>query len=80
MTAVSLVQGRGEMAFMPAVTALLLHQIAMGTGKYSSIVNKRLMGNFGNACSYCTTHSFFYKFLAVRYITTSYGNFPPIQN
>ena len=32
LTAVLLVQGRGEMAIMPAVTTVLLHHSAMNTG------------------------------------------------
>jgi len=32
LTVVLLVQGRGEMAVMPAVTTVLVHYSAMGTG------------------------------------------------
>jgi len=35
-----LVQDRVEMAFMPAITAGLLHQITMGTGTYCCVVSK----------------------------------------
>jgi len=36
---VLLVQGRGEMGFMPAVTAILLHQIAMDKETDCSVVS-----------------------------------------
>ena len=39
LTAVLLVQGRGEIAVMPAVTAVLLHHSAMDTGTDFSVVS-----------------------------------------
>ena len=39
LTAVLLVQGRGEMAVMPAVTAVLLHHSAMDNGTDCSVVS-----------------------------------------
>ena len=39
LTAVSLVQGRGEMAVMPAVTAVLLHHSAMDKEADSIVVS-----------------------------------------
>ena len=38
--AVLLVQGRGEIAVMAAVTAVLLHQSAMVTGTDSNVVSR----------------------------------------
>jgi len=38
-TAVLLVQGRGEMAFLPAVTAVLLHHNAVDKGTESCVVS-----------------------------------------
>jgi len=38
LRAVLLLQGRGEMAVMPAVTAVLLHSSAMDKGIESSVV------------------------------------------
>jgi len=38
LIAVLLVQGRGEIAVMPAVTAVLLHHSAMDTGTDCSVV------------------------------------------
>jgi hypothetical protein len=34
-----IVQGRGEMAVLPAVTALLLHHSAMDTGTDTNVVS-----------------------------------------
>jgi len=34
-----LVQGRGEMAVLPAVTAVLLHHIAVDTETYCKVVS-----------------------------------------
>ena len=34
-----LVQGRGEMSVKAAVTEVLLHHIAMGTGNYCNVVS-----------------------------------------
>jgi len=39
LTALLFVQGRGEMAVMPAVTALLLHHSAMDKGTSYSVVS-----------------------------------------
>ena len=50
-----LVQGRGEMAVLPAVTTVLLHHSAMDTGTECSVVSTGLRGNGGSACSYCST-------------------------
>jgi len=41
MTAVLLVQGRGEMAVQPAVTAVLLRQSTMDTWTNSNVVSTR---------------------------------------
>jgi len=50
-----LVQGRGEMAVLPAVTAGLLHHSAMDTWTDCSVVSTGYRGNGGSACSYCST-------------------------
>ena len=55
LTAVLLVQGRGEMAVLPAVTAVLLHHSAMNTWTDGNVVSRGLRGNGGSACSYCST-------------------------
>jgi len=47
MTVMLLVQGRGERAVMPAVTALLLHHSAMDTGTDCNVIRTRLRGNGG---------------------------------
>ena len=39
LTAVLSIQGRGEMAVMPAVTAVLLHHSAMDTGTETNVVS-----------------------------------------
>jgi len=39
LTAVLLVQGRGEIAVMPAVTAVLIHHSAMDKGTDCSVVS-----------------------------------------
>jgi len=49
-----LVQGRGEMAFMPEVTAVLLHHSAMAIWIESNIVNTGERGIGGSYCSYCS--------------------------
>ena len=49
-----LVQGRGEMAFLPAVTAILLHQRAMDSWTDCSVVSTGKRGNGVSACSYCS--------------------------
>jgi hypothetical protein len=55
MTAVLLVQGRGEMAVLPAVTAVLLHHSAMDTWTDCSVVSTRERGKGASTCSsrYC---------------------------
>ena len=55
LTAVLLVQGRGEMAVLPAVTAVLLHHSAMDTWNDCNNVSTEQRGNGGSACSYCST-------------------------
>jgi len=55
MTAVLLVQGRGEMVFMPAVTAVMLHHTAMDKVTECNVVSTGKRGNGGYACSYCST-------------------------
>jgi len=52
---VLLVQSRGEMAVMPAVTSVLLHHSAMDTGTYYSVISTEERGIGGYACSYCST-------------------------
>jgi len=47
-----LVQGRGEMAVLPAVTAVLLHQSAMDTWTDCIVVIRGKRGNGVSACSY----------------------------
>ena len=55
LTALLLVQGRGEMAVLSAVTAVLLHLNAMDTLIDCSVVITVKRGNNGSACSYCNT-------------------------
>ena len=55
LTAMLLVQGRGEMAVLPAVTAVLLHHSAMDTWTDYSAVSTGKGGNGGSACSCCST-------------------------
>jgi len=50
-----LVQGRGEMALMTAVTAVLLHQCAVDTGTGCNDVSTGQRGNGGYDCSYGST-------------------------
>ena len=50
-----LVQGRGEMAVLPAVTEVLLHHSVVDTGTDGRIVTTGQRGNGGSACSYCST-------------------------
>ena len=52
LTVVLLVQVVGEMAFLPAVTAVMLHQIAMDTCTDCSDVSTGYRGNGGSAFSY----------------------------
>jgi len=55
MTAMLLVQGTGEMAVLPTVTAVLLHHSAMDTWTDCHAVSTGKMGNGGSVCSYCGT-------------------------
>jgi hypothetical protein len=55
MTVVLLVQGRGEMAVLTAVSAELLHHCAMVIWSDCSVVSTRKRGNGGSACSSCNT-------------------------
>jgi len=50
-----LVQGRGGMAVLPAVTAVLLHHSAMDTWTDCNVSSTVYRGNDGSACSYCST-------------------------
>jgi len=50
-----LVQGRGKMAVMPAVTAVLLHHSAMDTRNDSNVFSTGYRGIGGYACSYWST-------------------------
>ena len=50
-----LVQGRGEMALMPAVTAVLLQQSAMDIGTECNVVSTGWRGNGVYDCSYCNS-------------------------
>ena len=55
LTVMTLVQGRGEMAVLPAVTAVLLHHSAMDKWTDCNFVIILQKGNGGSACSYCST-------------------------
>ena len=55
LTVMLLVQGRGEMVFVPAVTAVLLYHSAMDLCSVCNVVITGKRGNFGCACSYCST-------------------------
>jgi len=50
-----LVQGRGEMAVLPAVTVVLLHHSAMDIWTEGNVVSTGQRGNGGSAFSYCST-------------------------
>ena len=50
-----LVQGRGELAVLPTVTAVLLHHSAVDTWPDCNVVSTGKRGNGGSACSYCST-------------------------
>ena len=50
-----LVQGRGEMAVLPTVTAVLLHHSAMDTWTECNAVSTGKRGSGCSACSYCST-------------------------
>jgi hypothetical protein len=55
LTAVLLVQCRGEMAVLPAITAVLLHHSVVDTWTDCSVVSTGWRGNGVSACSYCST-------------------------
>ena len=55
LTAVLLVQGRGEMKLLSAVSAGPLHNNAMDTWTSCNVVSTGKRGNGGSACSYCNT-------------------------
>ena len=55
LTVMLLIQGREEMAVLPAVTAALLHHCAMDTWTECNVVNTGKGGNGGSPCSYCST-------------------------
>jgi hypothetical protein len=61
-----LVQGRGEMAVLPAVTAVLLHHSAMDTWTDCNVVSTGKRGIGGSACSYSSTVSSFSNDLSSR--------------
>jgi len=50
-----LIQGREEMAVLPAVTAVLLHHSAVDAWTDCNFVNTGLRGIGGTDCSYCST-------------------------
>ena len=50
-----LVQGRGEMAVLPLVVAVLLPHNAMDKLFHYSVVITEWRGNGGSACSSCST-------------------------
>jgi hypothetical protein len=52
---VLLVQGRGKMAVLPAVTAKLLRQCAVDAWTDCSVVSTGWRGNCGSFCGYCST-------------------------
>ena len=52
---VMLVQGRGEMAVLPAVTAVLFYHSSMDTWTECNVVSTGQRGYGGSACSYCST-------------------------
>jgi hypothetical protein len=63
-TVVLLEQGGEEIAFLPAVTAVMLHHSAMDTWTDCSVVGTGWRGNGFSACSYCST----LRSLCYRYI------------
>jgi len=50
-----LVHGRGEIAVLPAVTAVLLHHNAMVIWTEGNVVSTWQRVNGGSACNYCST-------------------------
>ena len=55
LTVMLLVKGGGEIAVLPAFTAVLLHQNAIDTLTDCNVVIKVQRGNGVYACSYCST-------------------------
>jgi len=55
LTVVLLVHGRGEMAVLSTVTAVLLHPSAVDIWNDCSAVSTGQRKNGGSACSYCST-------------------------
>ena len=55
LTVILLLQVRGKMAVLPAVTSVLLHHSAMHTGTDCNVVNTGKRGNSSSAYSYCST-------------------------
>jgi len=55
LTVMLLVQGRVEMAVLPAVTVELIHHSAMDTWTDCNVVSTGKRVNCGSACSYCST-------------------------
>ena len=51
----NLIQVRAEMSVLPAVTAILLHNIATNTRTVCSAVNTDKRGIGCSSCSYCST-------------------------
>jgi len=64
LTAVFLVQVRGELAYMPAVNAVLLHRISMFTLSDFIVISSGKKGFFVCVFSYCSTfNSHFYGYM-----------------
>ena len=55
LTVMYLVEGRGEMAVLPAVTSVLLHNTTLDTSTDCSVDSIEWRGNGGPASSYCST-------------------------
>ena len=55
LTVMLLVQGRGELAVLSAVTAVLLHHSAIDTWTEGNVVSTGYRGIGGSAYSYCST-------------------------
>jgi hypothetical protein len=55
LTVILVLQGRGEMAVVPAITAALLHHSAMDILPACNVVSTGKKGNSGCACSSCST-------------------------
>ena len=50
-----LVQGRGKMAVLLAVSVVQLHLCGIDTWTECNVVSTGKRGNSGSACSYCST-------------------------